>query len=88
MINGDLLEGAGPLCRFLYADDSPKRRRRIYYWMEVIEGKVSANVKAADVPPLLTIGGVVCGRKSVLTEWMAERERASGLRIARSDEAL
>ena len=87
MTNGDLLEGAAQICRFLYGDDTPKLRRRVYYWNEVIEGKVSARVSAVDVPPLFKIGGVVCGRKSALTAWMAERERACRLKISATDEA-
>ncbi len=58
---GDLLRGAAALAEFIYGD--AKERRKIYHHAE-----------KGDLP-LFKIGSTICGRKSVILQRIAERER-------------
>lgn len=60
-MHDDVLTGAGQIALFLFGDT--KQRRRIY------------NLVENDSLPVFRLGSVVCARKSVLTDWIADQER-------------
>lgn len=57
----DLLRGAALVAEFIYGDR--KYRRKIYHLFETSR------------IPLFKLGSVICGRRSVLVQWVAEQER-------------
>ncbi|WP_439373167.1 DNA-binding protein [Bradyrhizobium sp. DASA03120] len=62
-IADDLLEGAEEIARFMFG--SPGKRRRVYH------------LAAHSDLPLFRLGEVICGRRSTLLAWIAEREQAA-----------
>jgi len=66
-IGSDLLSGAAEIAEFLYGDRN--RKRHVY------------NLADRGVP-LFRMGGEICGRRSVLANWIAEQE-AQALQKAR-----
>ena len=56
----DLIYGAAALAKFLFGANGS--RRKIYYLAKYTK------------IPLFRIGSVLCGRRSVLTEWVAKQE--------------
>lgn len=57
----DLLEGAGPIARFVYGDE--RKRRQIYHLAE------------AGHLPVFRLGTKICARQSTLLAWIAAQER-------------
>jgi len=56
----DLLRGADALAQFLFGDK--KERRKIYH------------LAATSNLPVFKIGSMICARKSILLNWIAEQE--------------
>ncbi|MET4016709.1 hypothetical protein BSZ19_35105 [Bradyrhizobium japonicum] len=62
-LGDDLLDGADEIAAFLFKN--PGKRRRVYHLNEL--GQL----------PLFYLGGALCGRKSTLTRYIADAERAA-----------
>jgi hypothetical protein len=63
----DLIEGAGPIAKFIYGDDSEKSKRKIFY--------LASEVDSANRPPIFRLGKAkLAARRSRLLQWIAERE--------------
>ncbi|UGY28173.1 hypothetical protein HU675_0016210 [Bradyrhizobium septentrionale] len=62
-LGSDLLEGAEEIARFLFK--KPEKRKRVYHLNEL------------GLLPLFYMGGTLCGRKSTLTRYIADAERAA-----------
>jgi hypothetical protein len=56
----DLLRGAEEIAEFLYGDG--KLRRRVYHLI------------ATSNLPVFKLGAMLCGRKSVLIQWVRDQE--------------
>ena len=67
--NGELVSGARAIAGILFNDDSDRARRRIYHYREIMEGKVKVSYPIDILPPLFTVGGSVCGRRTSLERW-------------------
>ena len=70
-LGGDMLKGAGEISEFLFV--SATERRKVYH------------LASTGVLPCFNIGAIVCARRSVLLQWVADQE-AKGTR-SRSREA-
>lgn len=57
----DLLRGANQIAGFLFGD--PRLRRKVYHLAETSR------------LPVFRLGSVLCARKSVLLEWIAQQEK-------------
>jgi hypothetical protein len=57
----DLLRGADQIAGFLFGD--PRQRRKVYHLAETSR------------LPVFRLGSVLCARKSVLLEWIAQQEQ-------------
>jgi hypothetical protein len=60
-LSDDLIEGADALAEFIFG--GRKERRKVYYLAE--KGEL----------PLFRLGGKICGRKSVILQWISDQER-------------
>lgn len=60
----DLLRGAEDIAEFIFGDR--RQRRKIYHIVE------TSNL------PTFRLGGILCGRKSVLMRWIAQQESKTG----------
>ena len=61
---GDLLRGAGAIAVFLFG--SAQERRKVYHLAETSR------------LPTFHLGSLLCARKSVLLQWIAEQEKRGG----------
>lgn len=61
----DMLEGASAIALFLWGEDKPTKRRRVYHLAE------------SNAIPVFYLGQRICARRSKLLDWIAEQERAS-----------
>jgi hypothetical protein len=61
---GDLLRGAGAIAVFLFG--SAQERRKVYHLAEISR------------LPTFHLGSLLCARKSVLLQWIAEQEKRGG----------
>ena len=59
----DLLRGADKIAEFVFGDGA--QRRKVYHLAETSR------------LPVFRLGAVLCARRSVLLEWIAEQERRS-----------
>ena len=57
----DLLRGADEIAEYLYGDGS--QRRKVYHRAETSR------------LPIFRLGSVLCARRSILIQWIAEQER-------------
>lgn len=60
-LSGDLLRGADAIAEYLYGDAG--QRRKVYHLAETSR------------LPIFRLGSVLCARRSILIEWIAEQER-------------
>lgn len=60
-LSDDMIEGADGLAEFIFGD--PKKRRKVYHLAE-----------QSDLP-VFRLGSKICGRRSVILQWIAEQER-------------
>ena len=70
-LSNDLLRGADAIAEFLYGDAI--QRRKIYHLAETSR------------LPIFRLGSVLCARRSVLIQWIADQERRSWRQTQRSD---
>jgi hypothetical protein len=63
----DTMETAGELSLFLFGVNDYAHRRKVYRW--------AAEKNPEDRLPVTRRGSILRGRKSVITCWIAERER-------------
>ena len=61
-LSSDILEGAAAIAEYLLG--TPDQRRRIYWLAE------------NQSLPLFRLGQTLCARKSTLSQWIGEQERA------------
>jgi hypothetical protein len=61
----DLLRGADEIARFIFG--GARARRKVYYLAECTK------------LPVFRLGSVLCARKSVLLNWIADQEQRHGL---------
>lgn len=59
-LGGDMLRGAGEISEFLFG--TAMDRRKVYH------------LASTGVLPCFNIGAIVCARRSVLLQWIAEQE--------------
>lgn len=64
-LSDDLIEGADGLADFIFGNRSAKNRRKVYHLTEQNE------------LPTFRLGAKICGRKSVILQWIQNRERRS-----------
>ncbi|WP_441256203.1 DNA-binding protein [Bradyrhizobium sp. 482_C4_N1_1] len=64
-IADDLLEGAEAIARYMFGTGTATKRRRVYH------------LAATSDLPLFRLGEIICGRRSTLLAWIAEREQAA-----------
>jgi hypothetical protein len=67
LLADDLMEGADPIAEFLFGDRT--QRRKVYRW--------ASEVNPEERLPTFRRGGIICGRKSTILRWIAEREQCS-----------
>ncbi|TXN75098.1 helix-turn-helix domain-containing protein [Methylobacterium sp. WL18] len=60
---GDMIEGAGPIAKFLFGAQDAKARRKIYHIIEHHDF------------PSFKIGGKIFARRTAILAWVAEKER-------------
>lgn len=60
-LSGDLLRGADEIARFLFGDET--RRRKVYHLV------------ATSKLPVFKLGSMICARRSILLKWIEEQER-------------
>ena len=62
-LDGDILQGAAQIARFLFGSESD--RRRVYFLVE------------SGALPHFRLGGTICARKSTLVDWIENQEARS-----------
>lgn len=67
---GDLLEGAGQIAEFIFGEDSPITRRKVFY--------LASEAPVTDRPPFFRLGRQkIALRKSRFLSWVEQRERGA-----------
>ncbi|MDP4021044.1 helix-turn-helix domain-containing protein [Methylobacterium sp. NEAU 140] len=59
----DMIEGAGPIAKFLFGSEDTKARRKIYHIIEQHDF------------PSFKIGGKIYARRSSILAWLAAKEK-------------
>ncbi|HEX4409039.1 MAG TPA: DNA-binding protein [Xanthobacteraceae bacterium] len=73
-LHKDLLRGADEIAEFVFGDR--KHRRKVYHLV------------ATSRMPTFKIGSMICARKSVLLQWIAEQEKRHAPNFHAADRSL
>jgi hypothetical protein len=65
-LSEDLLRGAETIGTFMFGDNDPNARKRVYY--------LASDARCKNRLPVFRLGNVLCARKSRILQYIAEQE--------------